>query len=182
MGEASLLYTWIDILSIVSALLAIMTAAAIDYRTMKIPNWLTFPFILLGLSLLTFRCFAGFSLSIAGFTCAIAYVFVYVLWKCGMWGGGDAKLVLALFILITPVYPSLKFMVIFSMSLATVLFLKHTFRRALNIRRNDGIIKPLSAMEIVSMRETLDAPSPMGPSLLMAYIISIMAFTAGLVP
>jgi prepilin peptidase CpaA len=182
MGEASLLYTWIDILSIVSALLAVLAAAAIDYRTMKIPNRLTFPFIFLGLSLLVLRCLAGFSLSMAGFTCIVAYVFVYVLWKCGLWGGGDAKLVLALFILITPVYPSLKFMVIFSISLATVLFLKHSLWRALKVRRNDGFVKPLSAMEIVSLREPLDAPSPMGPSLLVAYVIAIMAFTAGLVP
>jgi len=176
------LYTWIDILSIVTALPVVLAAAAIDYRTMKIPNWLTFPFIFLGLSLLALRCTAGFSPAIAAFTCVVAYLFVYVLWKCCLWGGGDAKLVMALFILISPVYPTFEFMVVFSLSLAAMLFLKHSLYRVLNSRTNNRSIKPLSATVLSSGGRTMNKLSPMGPTLLMAYLVSITAFAAGLVP
>lgn len=123
-------------------------AAVVDHRTMRIPNVLTFPFILLGLALLPLRC-AMAAIPLAGITCAVSYAFVYSLWKCGLWGGGDAKLVLALFILITPAYPPLSFIVAFSLCLALVLFTKH-----LLLGRGAG---------------------PMGPALLLAYVLSVAA-------
>jgi Flp pilus assembly protein protease CpaA len=125
-----------------------VAAAAIDYRTLRIPNALTFPFILLGIALIPPRC----AIPLAGLICAVSYSFVYVLWKCGLWGGGDAKLVLALFILISPAYPPLSFIVAFSLCLALVLFAKH-----LLIGRGAG---------------------PMGPALLLAYVLSIAAMEA----
>ena len=88
-------------------------------------------------------------MTMAGLTCAISYAFVYGLWRCGLWGGGDAKLVLALFILASPAYPPLSFIVALSLCLALVLFGKH-----LIIGRGAG---------------------SMGPALLLAYALSIAA-------
>jgi Flp pilus assembly protein protease CpaA len=115
---------------------------------LRIPNGLTFPFILLGLALLPLR-WAMAAMPLAGLICGVSYAFVYGLWKCGLWGGGDAKLVLALFILVSPAYSPLSFIVAFSLCLALVLFAKH-----LLINRNAG---------------------PMGPALLLAYVLSIAA-------
>ncbi len=85
----------------------------------------------------------------AGLTCAVSYAFVYGLWKCGLWGGGDAKLVLGLFIVVSPAFPPFSYIVTFSLCLALALFARHFF-----ISREAG---------------------PMGPSLLLAYILSIIA-------
>lgn len=171
------MYTWIDLLSITAALAGSLVAAAIDYRTLKIPNRLTLPLILLGLILLALRCLAGFPLFAAVVTCAIVYAFVHVLWRFGMWGGGDAKLVLGLFLLLSPAYPWLEFVAVFSLILAALLFLKHAGLRALRVRRDCGAIEPLSALGGPRYK-----PHPMGPTLLLACLISIGAFTAGLVP
>jgi len=103
---------------------------------------------LLGLALLPLRC----AITMAGPVCAISYAFVYGIWKLGLWGGGDAKLVLALFFLVTPAYPPPLFIVAFSLCLALVLCGKHLF-----IRRS---------------------PSPMGPALLLAYMLSVAAMGA----
>jgi Flp pilus assembly protein protease CpaA len=101
------LYTLIDLFSIGAALAASTAAAVIDYKTLKIPNRLTFPLILLGLLLMAVRCIAGYSPWVAALTCVTAYLFAYALWKGRLWGGGDAKQVLALFIVISPAYPPL---------------------------------------------------------------------------
>jgi len=149
MGGANLLYTWIDAFSIGAAGALALTAAAIDHRTSRIPNGLTIPFIFLGLAFLPLRC----ALTVVGLVCGVSYGFVYGLWRCGLWGGGDAKLVLALFILVSPAYPPLLFIVTFSLCLALVLFAKH-----LLINHNAG---------------------PMGPALLLAYVLSISALEVG---
>lgn len=175
------MYTWIDALTLLAVGTAFLMAAAIDHRTLRIPNGLTFPLISLGFLLLAFRCTAGYSMLLAGLTCAASYAFVYTLWKCGLWGGGDAKLVLALFFLVSPVYPPFSYIVAFSLCLAMVQFMKHfIFKRPGKAIWHPGqaIIKsgPLSAEGIASLREP-GAQGPMGPSLFLAYLLSIGALT-----
>jgi Flp pilus assembly protein protease CpaA len=177
------LYTWIDSFSLLAAWSAFLAAAIIDVRTLRIPNCLTFPLILLGLSLLGLRCIAGFSIPLAGLTCAVSYAFIYGLWKLRLWGGGDAKLVLASYLLVSPVYPPLFYIAAFSLCLAIVLFFRHViFRRVEKaIRRPDiAAMKggPLSAEDIASLKEP-DAGGPMGPMLFLAYVLSIAALTVG---
>jgi prepilin peptidase CpaA len=84
--------------------------------------------------------------------CGVSYAFIYGIWRLGLWGGGDAKLVLALFFLASPAYSPLLFIVAFSLCLALVLFGQH-----LLLRRG---------------------PGPMGPALLFAYVLSIVAMGA----
>ncbi|WP_230742301.1 prepilin peptidase [Methanooceanicella nereidis] len=117
--------TWIDLLSISLAFFCMAIAAYVDCRTMRIPNRLTLPFILSGIGLLAFRCFFGSSIIEAFLTCLISYLYVYALWRCGLWGGGDAKATLAIFLLLSPVYPPLMFMAGFSVCLSIALFTRH---------------------------------------------------------
>jgi len=44
----------------------------------------------------------GYPLQPAALTCIASYAYVYGLWKLRLWGGGDAKLVLGLFLLALP--------------------------------------------------------------------------------
>jgi prepilin peptidase CpaA len=178
--EGSLLYTWIDLFCITIAAGTAAVAAATDYRTLRIPNRLTFPVIFGGLVIVAFRCVQGYPLPRAALTCAASYAFVYGLWKCRMWGGGDAKLVLALFILASPAYPPLYFIAAFSICLALVLILKHGVykpaRRTMNGRPVAAMKGgPLSAEDIASLKE---AQEPMGPALFVAYVLSIVLMEA----
>jgi Flp pilus assembly protein protease CpaA len=114
---------WIDIAAFALATIAVLLAAIIDLRTMRIPNALTLPSIAVGLAILAVRCGLGFSPLWAVAICAVAYALVYGLWKGGLWGGGDAKLVLAIFLLISPMYSPFYLMAIYLACLAIALFL-----------------------------------------------------------
>jgi Flp pilus assembly protein protease CpaA len=124
------------------------------------------------------RCACGYPVQLAFLICLISYAFVYGLWKCRLWGGGDAKLVLALFLLLSPAYPPLYFIAGFSLSLAFVLFLKHgVYKPAKAGRRAVMKCGPLSAEDIASLKES-GSGEPMGPSLLAAYALSVVVLTA----
>ena len=114
---------WIDIGAFAVASISVILAAIIDFRTMRIPNALTLPSILMGLIILAIRCALGFSFLWAIVICSVSYVLVFVFWKGGLWGGGDAKLVLAIFLLISPMYSPFYLMAIFLACLALTLFL-----------------------------------------------------------
>lgn len=117
----------IDVTSIALALLLAVAAAITDIRTMRIPNLLTIPAILLGLALLMIRCADGYPPVLAGILALLSYAYVYLIWRCSMWGGGDAKAVLSMFILVTPVFGSLYFMAAFSLCLAFTLLFRQFF-------------------------------------------------------
>ena len=66
-------------------------AAVIDFRTYKIPNWLTGPAMLAGITLHTVTMqFPGFVFSLEGAAVGLG-VFV-ILYVCGWMGAGDVKL------------------------------------------------------------------------------------------
>ncbi|WP_128567251.1 A24 family peptidase [Methanocella paludicola] len=168
----SLSFTWIDLACIVLAGLAVAAAAVIDYRTMRIPNRLTIPLIAAGLALMAAR---GYPLGPAVLTCIVSYAYVYGLWKLRMWGGGDAKLVLGLFLMASPAYPPLYFIAAYSLCLAAVLLLKHGVYRPAVKSRHAGKGGPLSAEDIASLREQEE---PMGPALLAACVSSVVLLGA----
>ncbi len=156
MGEGSRLYTSIDAISIAIAGIAAAVAAIIDRRTMRIPNLLTIPLALLGLIFMAWRCLLGLPLYIAGLTCIAPYAIAYGLWRLGMWGGGDAKLIIALLLLASPAYPALLYVSAFLTSLAIILSMKYAALR-------------LSGRRV--------SPSAMGPSIFIAYVLSAIALT-----
>jgi prepilin peptidase CpaA len=66
-------------------------AAVIDFRTYTIPNWLTGPAILVGLSLHTFTSqLSGLVFSLEG--AAVGLGIFVILYVCGWMGAGDVKL------------------------------------------------------------------------------------------
>ena len=81
---------------IVCASLITLAAAAIDYRTQRIPNYLTLPAFALGWVYQLYMQFysqtpgAGLLDGLKGF--AIGFGMYFVLWLVGSGGGGDAKL------------------------------------------------------------------------------------------
>ena len=170
------MFTPIDVACLALGLASAMIAAVIDYRTLRIPNALTFPMILAGLILMAARCLAWYPLHHALITCVLSYVFVYGLWKCRLWGGGDAKLVLALLLLVSPAWPLLYYLAAFSACLALVLLLKHGIYRPFLRRAPVSKGGPLSAEDIASLKE--QPGEPMGPSLLVAFASSIVLLEA----
>lgn len=81
-----------------AALLAlVVSAAVVDVRLKKIPNWLTYPAILIGVVANTWAGWSdaagrwsGLAASLAGF--AVGFVPLLLAWLAGGIGGGDAKL------------------------------------------------------------------------------------------
>ena len=134
---------WIDIGSFAVASISVLLAAIIDYRTMRIPNALTLPSIMMGLMILAMRCALGFSLLWALVICAVSYALVYALWKGGLWGGGDAKLVLAIFLLISPMYSPFYLMAVYLACLAIALFLGRYLLPGSGPMRSEYALSPL---------------------------------------
>lgn len=126
MAVVSLLYfDMLNGLSLCFALICTAAAALVDARTYRIPDMITFPAIFAGIALICLRCMNGLPVLEATMTCMVAWSYVYVIWRCGLWGGGDAKLVLAVFLLASPAYKPLTFIQAFSIYLAAVLLLRH---------------------------------------------------------
>jgi len=83
---------------------AFVTAAAVtDYRTRKIPNWLTVPMAVVGLAYHSFAP-GGFGplLALAGF--GVGFILLLLPWLLGGGGMGDVKLLAALGTWLGPVY------------------------------------------------------------------------------
>lgn len=70
---------------------ALALAAVLDIATKKIPNWLTFSLLLVGL-LATSTYGEGFVFGLTG--AGVAFVLHYAMWQIGLEGAGDAKLMM----------------------------------------------------------------------------------------
>jgi prepilin peptidase CpaA len=82
---------------------AALLAAALDYRTRKIPNWLTVPTALLGLAWHAFAPQgAGILTALVGF--AVGFSLLLLPWLLGGGGMGDVKLLTALGAWFGPLY------------------------------------------------------------------------------
>lgn len=101
-----------DLVSLVAAYTAV--AAALDYRTRKIPNWLTVPAAVLGLAYHTLAPGGiGPLASLAGL--AIGFALLLLPWILGGGGMGDVKLLAALGAWLGPT------LILITFGLATVL-------------------------------------------------------------
>ena len=84
----------IEIISTILVAVFTATAAVIDSRTRRLPNWLTGPAVLLGLAFHTATGgLSSLGLSLAGM--ATGFGILFVLWLIGGSGGGDVKLMAA---------------------------------------------------------------------------------------
>jgi Flp pilus assembly protein protease CpaA len=134
---------WIDLGAFAVATIAVLLAAIIDLRTMRIPNVVTLPSVAAGLVLLSVRCVLGFSLLWALAICFVSYALVYALWRGGLWGGGDAKLVLAIFLLISPMYSPFYLMAMYLAGLALALFLGRYIFSGPGLAHSEYALSPL---------------------------------------
>lgn len=164
----------IDIVSAAAALSLAAIAAYVDVKTLKIPNRITFPAIAAGLVLGAIRCLTGYSILELALTLAISWAFVYAIWVAGLWGGGDAKAVLALSLLLSPMYPPLSFVVAFLISTAVSLFIRESIflmTRAFRVRDPVSMalaLSPASAAALLFLLST-------GIGLIMASLLALLA-------
>ncbi len=91
----------IDEFIVCLALVIAFVAAVIDVKTKEIPNWLTLPAIFLGTIAFIFENYSAWHLFLPF---AVSFFFIWLLWRSGAFGGGDAKLLMALVALSSSVY------------------------------------------------------------------------------
>jgi len=73
-------------------LVALVVAAVIDLRTHRIPNWLTFTLMAVGLAV---QASVGGGLAVGVVGLVVAFLVHYALWSLGIDAAGDAKLFMA---------------------------------------------------------------------------------------
>ncbi|MEQ8789782.1 MAG: A24 family peptidase [Pirellulaceae bacterium] len=135
---------WVMILVVVSFTL---TAATLDVRTRKVPNWLTVPVFAAGLIFHTLTGgLSGLGFAAGGF--ATGFGILLVLWLIGGGGGGDVKLMGALGAWLGPAATLAVFLgsTLIAISVMMVLFFATLAqsgyaqaRRRYFLRRNSGV-------------------------------------------
>jgi prepilin peptidase CpaA len=83
------------LLTLAPLLLALVGAAAIDWRTRRIPNWLTFPLILSGLAQ-SLTAARTVSPTASALGLLLAGGLAFLMFALGAMGGGDVKLLAAI--------------------------------------------------------------------------------------
>ena len=115
-----------------------------DIRTARIPNWLTFPVMLvIGIWQLYHQVWIILPL----------WILLYLVWRVNIIGGGDAKLLMGLFAL----FPTYEFAVLFSVLVLLVsmpaLLRKYWTRRPVQMAQ--GVIERVNAGQIFPTQEEL---------------------------
>jgi len=90
------------------ALAGTLIASYTDIKTKEIPNALTFSMIFVGCIICIWRIFVGNWIFIPPLL--FACFFIWLIWKAGYWGGGDAKLLIGICLLLSP-FPSMPFFI-----------------------------------------------------------------------
>lgn len=85
-------------LAMIIALTGSIIASYFDLRTKTIPNFLTFSMIFAGLIFFSLKILIEKKWFFLIPT-AFSYFFIWILWRAGIWGGGDAKLVTGIILL-----------------------------------------------------------------------------------
>ncbi len=86
------------------AVAGVIAAAVIDVRTREIPNVLTLGMMTAGAALSILRIMMGEPWLLIALPAGLAVALSWLLWRSGLFGGGDAKLVMAVALLL-PLYP-----------------------------------------------------------------------------
>jgi len=123
----------------------LVAAAAWDWRTGLIPNWLTMP-VVAGVGALRFYQGHWYVL--------IIWVLLYLVWRVNFVGGGDAKLLMGLFAL----FPTDAFALLFGVVVLAVtvpaILLKHWGKHPLRLMQE--VAGRLSAGKLLPTREELE--------------------------
>ncbi len=112
-------------LAIIIALAGSIIASYFDLKTKTIPNFLNFSMIFAGLIFFSLKILIEerwfFLIPIA-----FSYFFIWILWRTGIWGGGDAKLVTGI-ILLGVSFSGIFFISYFFISIALVSLIHYFF-------------------------------------------------------
>ena len=94
---------YIKILGIIIVTVCCVIATYTDVKRQVIPNKLTFSTLFLGILLVSFYYYLINNFNIFYYiSIVIVFIFAYVLWKMGVWAGGDVKLFTAISSLLIP--------------------------------------------------------------------------------
>jgi len=113
-----------DYLGCIAILVAIggsIIACYTDIKTKEIPNSLTLSMIFIGLLLFSLSFHKEWIFFIPLIS---SYILIWLIWRAGMWGGGDAKLIMGLLALLSPYY-GIEFIPVFFVMIALSSFLHY---------------------------------------------------------
>jgi len=86
------------------AIVGAFAASYFDVKTREIPNWLTLGMIATGLILSSIQIFYGAPWVLIVLPLALSFPLIWLMWRAGLFGGGDAKLLMGI-VSLTPLFP-----------------------------------------------------------------------------
>lgn len=105
---------WLVIVFKVVVTLWLVVVSIWDLRERRIPNWLVMPVMLAALGWQAYTSVTHKTTEIV--FVLIAWVVVFLLWQVGVWGGGDAKLLMGLLAM----FPNQSFLFLFCLCVLVV--------------------------------------------------------------
>jgi len=86
------------------AIMGTFVASYFDLKTREIPNWLTLGMIVTGLTLSSIQIVYGLPWILIILPIALSFPLIWLMWRMGLFGGGDAKLIMGIISLV-PLFP-----------------------------------------------------------------------------
>jgi len=109
-----MLQPWLVIVFKVVGTLWLGVVSIWDLRERRIPNWLVMPVMLVALGWQIYSSAAHHTRDVV--FVLVAWVVVFLLWQVGVWGGGDAKLLMGLMAM----FPTQSFLLLFCLCVRAV--------------------------------------------------------------
>ena len=130
---------------VVIAFAGTLSASYIDLRTKKIPNEITLGMVAAGLSMCAVRIYLGQLWLIIILPLAFSIFFIWLMWRAGLFGGGDAKLMMGIVALVPTFSDGISFIPTFFLMVAIVSSIHYfIFGMVEGVRRRDK--KPIIFM------------------------------------
>ncbi len=125
------------------ALAGTILATVVDLRTRMIPNALSLGMMAIGGALVAIRVMQGGPWPFILPTVAVAMMLAWLLWRAGVYGGGDAKLVMAIALLLPLYHDGTSFLPTFFVMLAVAAFIQFYVYGLLSLLRNRRVLHAL---------------------------------------
>jgi len=125
------------------ALAGTILATVVDLRTRMIPNVLTLGMMAVGGVLVAVRVMQGGPWLLILPTVAVAVLVAWLLWRAGLYGGGDAKLVMAITLLLPLYRDGTSFLPTFFLMLAVAAFIQFYVYGLLSLLRKHRALHAL---------------------------------------
>ncbi|MEA2053749.1 MAG: A24 family peptidase [Candidatus Thermoplasmatota archaeon] len=125
---------------VIVAVAGTIMASYFDVNTKEIPNEITLGMIVTGLITCAVRIYYGFYWIMIALPLAFSFLFAWIIWRAGLFGGGDAKLIMGIVSLI-PVFPDgISFIPTFFLMMAIASFIHYfIFGMVEMVRNGEGL-------------------------------------------